>query len=532
MIKNVFIKRQNETIHEWIMFLCICLLIIGLATSRSLVSISQMLLFVNWLWEGNHIEKLKRFWRNKPVVFISSVFLVYLIGMLWTHDLAHGFDTVLKNKLPYIVLPLVLGSSRPMKSERILFVPVLFCVAILFSTIVGFTIFLSDPYIAPRDISPFYTHVSFSMMIVMAVFLFPWAVKKNTNKKAWFNTSILVSAWLLFFLFLMSSLTGIVSLAGVCLFLLFRDIVRKPGVIKIIGVSVLIIGSVAMISAIIFNIAEPLYSQKDPGPCTLDEYTAEGNPYYHNFDNDLRENGNLVFYFIAEEELRKAWNKRSNIDFDSLDNTGQKIKHTIYRYLTSKGLRKDKESLNLLDDDEIEAIENGTVNYLYLKWPNLFVRIHQTLWEIQQYERTGDPKEHSFTTRLEVWKASIAAFKKHPFSGWGTGDNLLAINTGLDLINSKKDELNMRHPHNQFVHLLVMLGVPGLVVVFGLYILFIKYSKAYRFLPYNLLLVMIFIFMLVDCPLDSQMTLNFFLFFSLYFGIVFNPCNTIKANEI
>lgn len=527
---NSFKKRQDEDLWDFIMFLILCLLVIGLPTSRGLVSITQGLLAVNWLAGRDFKMKLQRFLANKPAVYLVSVFFIYVIGLLWTEDLAYGVGNVLKDKLPFLSMIFVVSSSRMIPAERIKTLFVLFSLAVLFSTLVGFITYLTGSHVDARELSPFILHVHLSMMIVLTVFLFPWVCKKMS--KRWYYLSVLVSCWLIFFLFIMSTLTGILALLAAGLFVLLRFVVQKPVFPRIAFASILLVALVLVSVHVSLTILKPLNLAIDPDPASLNELTAEGNYYSHNFDDNLRENGHLVYIFISDDELRKAWNNRSSFDYDSLDKAGNEIRYTLYRYLSSMGLRKDKAGLDLISQEEVEAIERGVVNYLHLNWPGLYTRLHQTLWEFQEYQRTGNPGGHSFTQRIELWKATVMAIKERPVLGWGTGDVLHAIDYGLTSMDSKLEDHGLRHPHNQFLHILVMLGITGLIVIFTLLFLFVKTSEAYRFLPFNIFLVIIFISMLGNSPLDSQMSLNFFLFFSLAFGILYRPVNpSIIENE-
>jgi hypothetical protein len=65
----------------------------------------------------------------------------------------------------------------------------------------------------------------------------------------------------------------------------------------------------------------------------------------HFFDIDFRENGHYIYYFIAEDEVRAAWSKRSDLDFYGSDLNKNELRITLYRYLSSKGLRKDQGKL-------------------------------------------------------------------------------------------------------------------------------------------------------------------------------------------
>lgn len=510
------------SIHQQILFICLILFAVALPTSRGLVSIVQILLFLNWLLEGGFRQKAERFFRDKPAVFLVSVFLIYAVGMLWSQDPLHGIQSSLKNKIPYLSLVMIVSSSPRLPWRNLRVLPVVFVLAVIFTSILGFSMYLSDTGRDPRELSPFMPHVHFSMMIIMAIALIAWFTITFNQSRSMRYVSWLSIFLLLGFLFVMSTLTALISIVlASMLFLAYdlrtRNIQRRTVIIATFWMVL----SLALIFTIVY-VSRPLRKEVNPPQNELMSQTRLGNPYTHILSNDQRENGHLVFYFIAEEELRTAWNERSELDFDGHDLSGNVLKMTVYRYLTSKGLKKDREGLEQLSDSQVASIERGVPNYLYDTWPNVFVRIHQTLWELQEYRRTGNPRGGSMAQRIETWKATWLAIQEKPFLGWGTGGQLKAIQFGLDKMDSQYHDFDLRHSHNQFLHMLVCFGPPGLLAFLILFILFLKRSRALQFQPYQVLLAITLVFMFGHAPLESQMSLNLFLFFSLYFGVLYD----------
>lgn len=518
-LKKILGRSEDETVFQLIYFYCICLLLISLPNSIRLVSISQILMGANWLAEGQYREKFNRFFNNRPALIISSVYLIYLIGIFWTQDLAYGIGYDLKNKIPLLTLTFMFASSRPLPTERLKALPVIFSLAVLVTSFIGFGIYLGNPFIDPRELSPFISHIYVSMMVVFVIFLLPFTVKRLNLNVWWFWLSLAVSAWLLFYLKILGTMTGLLCLAGVLLFLFVRHFFfTSSKTRKALAALILTLGLAAamVLTGIVLR---PLFKNYNHDQASLIETTPLGNYYSHNLADNQRENGHLVHFFVAEAELREAWNERSHLPFDSLDLVGHELRVTLLRFLSSKGLRKDQAGVDALQSQEIEAIENGVANYLYLHWPNVLVRLHQTFWEINEYARTGNPSGHSFAQRLELWRAAWLAFKKHPVFGWGTGDVFMAMEFGLNQIDSPLENYRMK-PHNQPLILLLMIGVIGLVAFFALVFAFVKTSKAYLNLPFNIMLVVVLVAMLGNNLIDFQIGLTFFLFFMLFYGIL------------
>ena len=112
-----------------------------------------------------------------------------------------------------------------------------------------------------------------------------------------------------------------------------------------------------------------------------DKVTKLGNPYTNDLSNLQVENGNYVWLYVATDELRQAWNKRSRYDFDGKDEAGQEIKFTLIRFLTSKGYRKDADGVGKLTDQEVAMVEEGIASIVYEEKSTLYVRIYKIFWE-------------------------------------------------------------------------------------------------------------------------------------------------------
>ncbi len=524
MLLGAFKKQKHESTHELVYFYCLVLLAVGLPTSRFLVSVSQIIIVVNWLLEGGFKEKLERLAQNKTALALASIYLVFVLGMMHTGDLWHGLTYDLKNKLPIFSFTIVVASSKPFTDSRIKILPLLFGVSVVLVSFIGAIIFATNSFIDTRLLSPFTVHIFYGLMVLVSVFIIPWSTRQISQKKGYNYLSFVVSGWLLFFLFLLSSLTVLASLATVIIFLLMKQVFFQKNIALRIASGLLLIALAIMATAVFKTVSTPLFLKIEPTPESLSQRTILGNEYHHDQDVLFRENGHLVFWFISRQELEDAWNERSSLKFTGSDKNGNLVEYTIYRYLSSLGLKKDRSGVEALTSADVEAIEYGIANHLYVEWPNFFVRIHQSLWELQQYKLTGNPNGYSITQRIELWRASLKAIEKNKLFGWGTGDVLQALNFGLDSINSELQNRKMK-PHNQFLVWLIMVGSAGTVIVLGLFGIYICKTRSYKYLPMQIMLVSLIVTMFADMPFDYQMGINLVLFTSVYFGIIFKKTN-------
>jgi hypothetical protein len=514
-------KQKTESVHQYIYFICLLLLAFFLPVSRNMLSIAQIVIAANWLWEGQFREKYSRLKENRHALYLMLVFLVFSLGMLWTSNPLATLYVSLVDKVPFLSLTLVVATSKPLAKARIFSLLSVFAFAVLFTSLIGFVRSAIDPNPLLSNLSPFIHHIRFSIQLVMAIFLLPWVAfeMKYTGivRNIFFLSAMLMVALMIY----TGRLTALFSFAAAAGFLLIRVLVIPQSKMtqKFLAGTILLI-SIGFVAGLLVYTARPVFKKAPIPVLTGEERTRDGNPYWHDFENLSRENGHLVFWFIAEDELRQAWKERSKMNFDGADNLGNTpLEGGILRYLTSRGLPKDREGLEALQDYEIRAIENGVPNYLHNRWPLPIIRIHQTFWEIKEYKRTGNPEGFSFAQRIELWKAALAALSEKPVLGWGKGGVHHAINFGLDHIDSHWQLRNIK-PHNQYLLYMITLGVAGFVVVAFLMGSFIIRSGATRFLPFNLMLVILFSAMSSEDLLDFQEPITFFLLFAVIFGIM------------
>jgi hypothetical protein len=320
------------------------------------------------------------------------------------------------------------------------------------------------------------------------------------------------------FLVLIESVTGISALiitSGVYLFLKIIKLQKATVKYLLLGLILLLMVGGSYELYMFFN----ENTKKDHlDVSTLEKYTAKGNEYQHIISEDgLTENGHYIWIYYSEDELKEAWNKRSNLDFNSRDLKGNVLRHTLVRYLTSKNLRKDAEGLSQLTDKEIREIEKGVSNINYVGTSNLKGRMREIKWEIQTYLETGDANGHSITQRFEAWKAAVEIIGNNLLIGVGTGDIQKAFEDQYIKSNSKLNESSRIRSHNQYLSITVAFGLLGLLLFLFSLIYPALTLKGYNdFLYLSFFIVALFSFLTED-TLETQAGVTFFAFFNAFF---------------
>jgi len=263
----MLISRTNY--HFRIYYSILIIFAVSLPLAPFLVSVSQFLLVINWLVERNFHEKFRKLKSRKAIFLIISILVIHAIGMIYTENLSEGLRD-LKIKLPLLVFPLIIGTSQKLNYVELKKLLLFFSAAVFVSSIISIGYFLGfPPYkifnFAPReitdirDISIFIHHIRFSLLINIAIFsLFYYLlIPRKPHGKTNILIYIILIIWLISFLFILQSITGIVILliSGIILFAnwLFK---LKRKTVKVILCIVFIMIPIAIISYLVINVKQ------------------------------------------------------------------------------------------------------------------------------------------------------------------------------------------------------------------------------------------------------------------------------------
>ncbi|MFN2336284.1 MAG: O-antigen ligase family protein [Bacteroidales bacterium] len=508
----------RRTVHRWIYLASLCLIAVFLPSSRYMLSVSEIILAVNWVAEGSFRIKFIRLRSDRAAIAFILIYVLSVIGVIWSEDRGYALTHDLLHKLPTLFMPLIVATTALPGRKMTRVILLLFISSVLVVSFIGFFSRLLQPALSFREASPFIPGLYFGLMVIIAAFQLPLLVRAFTGNRQYFIASLVISAWLIFFLFHLRALSGVVSLAAALLCLTVILAARKGTLVKILLPLLFIV-----IAALTIRPMVGIYRQTHAEPhidlSSLDSFTSRGNPYLHDTLNIIRENGNLVYLYIADEELREAWNKKSSLDYDRENLVGQELRATLFRYMSSLGLRKDSEGFKKLTDNDIAAVERGVTNHLNVDRPGFYVRAYEEMMSFYIYYKSSRQMTEwgSLTKRIDLWRASWEAFRERPLLGWGTGSIVKAVDYGLQKNGSMLSGMNMK-PHNQYLYILLTLGVAGLIITVLLYAFFVFERKAHRSLMFILFLTVFLVNFLGNNSLESQPGQDLFVFFSMVYG--------------
>lgn len=504
--------------HSYVYIFALILLVIGMPLSKFLMSLSQIILACNFLLEGGVIGKFKAFFKNKPALILSSLFLLHIIGLLYTSDFDYASNDI-RVKMPLIVLPLIFSTSRPLSQKIIDVILQFFVAAILVGTLISTLILtgvIHRELVDIRSVSVFISHIRFALLICIALFIsgyFFYHASKSIAKILW----VAIAVWLIAFLIITESITGLAAFCFTVSIICIYSILKSPKkLVKLSGVVIILLIGITIYS-LIHQINSGTSKAEALDVSKLETTTSRGNAYKHEVNSKLTENGNYIWVNFCNQELEESWNKRSSIKHSENDLKGNPIHFTLVRYLASKGLKKDGDAVESLSNDEVKAIERGVVNVNYQNVSSLTRRLHEISWELDMYKITGDPSGHSLTQRFEFWKAAVGIIKDNLVFGVGTGDMKIAFEAQYNKMNSPLAKESRLRSHNQYLSIGVAFGIVGLLwFLITLFYPMVLQGKTFDYLYITFLLIAVISFLTED-TLETQAGVTFYAFFNSFF---------------
>ena len=517
--------------------------------SKYVLSIGQFILTGAWILERLDLDKLQVFWnsrsrvqlifllipyllylmflgifrgfqeffRNKPALIFSSIILLHVVGLMFTFDFDYALKD-LRTKLPLLLLPLFLSTSGAIGKKGFYAYMLAFFIAVLVGTILHTWKIVHHEYIDIRDVAKHVSHIIFGLLITLSLFSLGYFILKKKLFPLWVKGLLmLVFLWFVSYLIISKSITGLAIALLVLMILIPILIFRTKNRWLKVGLVLVILGVSGGVAQYLRHVINDYYTVLPVDYSKLEAFTSRGNPYNHNFHVKQTENGHFLWLFVNYEEMRSAWNMRSKLPFDSLDLKGQPLKFTLVRFLTSKGWRKDADAVEMLTQPEIEAVEKGVANYIFMKEFSIRGRIYEFLWGFENYRLTGNPTGSTLMQRLEFWKASAALIRANWLYGVGTGDMNQAFKNQYTIMQSKLAPEQRWRSHNQFMSVFIGFGIFGLA--WFLFAIFYPPWKLKRYDDYFFLVFLIIsmLSMLTEDTIESQTGVTFFALFYSFF---------------
>lgn len=509
----------SKEIHRNIYLLGLVIVGVGLPLSLFLLSVGQILLFVNWLLEGNFRDKFRKLRNNRNALAVFlSIYLIHIMGLWNTANLEYGL-VVLRLQLPLLVLPLVIGTSVALHARMVKYIGYFFIAAVFIGTMVSMIQYIKhfhDESFDMRYLSVFISHIRFALQINLAIFIsIYYLMHERRNLSRVEKTGlVIISLWFMVFLTILQTLTGIVVFIVVSCILIITEVWsnRKR---RWAGLAFLFL-FVGVLSLYLNSIAK-LVEEPVEGFGHLKTRTINGNDYYNDTTQHFVENNHYIWVHISDHELAREWNKRSDFNYYGKDKKDQLIKHTLIRYLTSKGLTKDSAGISQLSDKDIRNIENSMSNYLFEERSGLFKRFYQLFWEIDIYQKGGVPSNHTILQRLEYLRIGTSIACEHFWFGVGTGDVRDAFEMAYNKSDTELEGRKRRLAHNQYLTHWLTFGIFGFIWIWLAFFYPVIALKKWKDRLAMVFLIIALLSMIHEDTLGSHAGITFVAFFYAFF---------------
>lgn len=513
---NRYFGRET---HTYLHVLGLTGIAFSLTFSKVVMSISMMFIVLNLLLESDFRGYWQRLKSHRLYHLLLGFILIHVIALLWSENLQFASHD-LKAKLPLLVIPTILV-ARPIKARVYLHVILyLFLISLIWTSFFNYAQyqhwFGGRVYDDIRGMSLFGSHIRYALLISFGVGVCLYFA--FTRKKAPILFGI-IAVWLTYYTIYSQVISGVATLAGI----LFVFIIYHMWLTSRLWAylfSAVCVGAAAVLA---FWLFKPLTF--DPGKYkNLPTHTAEGNPYSHQLGHVSSETGEPLLLYMCDEELEREWNKRSSIDYHDKDIKGNKVRHTLVRYLASKHLRRDAGGVKQLSQKDIENIEKGCAS---VNHSGLMARLHGIRFELNN---SVSANGHSLLQRLIYWRTGMEIGQENWLVGVGTGDVQDKFDQKYEEQNSELTMKNRRRAHNMFITIFLTFGVIGLILFISLLFQFISFNLEHKQLLGLLFITVAIVSFLLEDTLEPQTGVTFF---ALFFGIFMTkiPSERINAPE-
>ncbi len=501
MLNRVF----GANTHTYLHVLGLSGIAAGLPWSKVMMSISMMFLVLNLLLEADFRNYWQNIKQNRLFHLIFAFFVLHGVSFLWSENMGYAIHDF-KAKLPLLIIPLVLV-AKPLYTKKHLHILLLVLVAIVFATsIVNFVYYQqwigSVVYDDIRGMSLFSSHIRYALLIVTSISICIYFLKNYQRQRI---ALLLVIAWFIYYTIYSQVIAGVIALIAMLFVTIFYLLWFRYKVLAFVFASFSVIAAVIAIFWLFTPLKSTIYNTQ-----TLPKFTAQGNPYSHQNGFISSETGEPMLLYLCEKELEEEWNKRSRIPYDGKDIKGNKLHHTLIRYLSSKHLRRDASGVRALTKTDIRNIERG---FPSVHHNGIMARLHGIRFELNN---STNANGHSLLQRIEFWKTGLSIAKTHPLLGVGSGDVQDEFDKRYEAHNSILLPENRKRAHNMYLTVWITFGIPGVVLFLSLIFNFLVVNFKERQLLGLLFMVIAMSSFLTEDTLETQTGVTFF---ALFYGL-------------
>lgn len=461
--------------------------------------------------------------KSKYVACISALFVLDLVGCLWSENLGQAWHIV-SHEVSFLTMALFIAVASPLKKKVIDWLLCVFLLCAFLGTFVGLYNYISRPYADVRLLVPGARNIAFSIKIAFAAgILFVYARHGRIGRLV----ALLSIVWLITFLLVAQMLSGLVCVVVILIAVLVYEMVKKRNLVAT-GILCFIVATIVVSGLWAYNEYCNYFVAKQERICDKEIRTPDGNRYLCEGDSTI-ENGYYMDNYLCRTEVESAWKERTGKDIkQTCLYWNEPYEYLIYRYLNSKGLHKDRQGVMALTDKDIDNIDHGMANVVYSEKFSLRPRLYKVFFEIERSQNKEKIHDMSIVQRIAMSKSAMRIVEKNLVAGVGTGDAKGLLNDGLhkDYPSIVIDDAD---PHNQFLYVMVSFGIVGLC----LFLVALCYPVFTLRLWKNMYFVVFFFTMVCYMFTESCLrTMSGRVFFVMFFSLIVFNSDRIKREYL
>lgn len=213
-------QSTRVTIHLYLFFTGMILLLFGFLFSRAMLSISMFIIIANGLLQGDWKERWPVFLQQKYLVGISCLFILPFISGLWSNDIITWLHAM-EDKLPLLLMPVALVMQRGFEKKHFVLFSLLWIILLF-----GGTVWSGIQYLQEKElynhlyrfskVIPTWAdndHIRFSMGIIISILLWlkleEWKAISSSFLR-WLMRAVML--WFVLFLHILGAKTGLIGL--------------------------------------------------------------------------------------------------------------------------------------------------------------------------------------------------------------------------------------------------------------------------------------------------------------------------------
>ena len=127
---------------------------------------------------------VRQFFKNKPALLFSSIFLVHLLGLLFTTDFDYAFKD-LRTKFPLLLLPFILSTSEVFEKKSFYYFMLFFVLTVLVRSAFNTWLIETHQFIDIRDVARNISHIIFSLLLTLCIFTLLFFSLQNKLWSSW-----------------------------------------------------------------------------------------------------------------------------------------------------------------------------------------------------------------------------------------------------------------------------------------------------------------------------------------------------------